>query len=118
MLAPTRSTMISSDEPRCRGFNQSRIEFPLSIGMLLARDSIVGIPTPKAFLRYPGVAQSHGLRKRYLTLEKLLANELHDLLLCLGLGLVHHIILDPVINDIQCPWSGNHNHLLINELVN
>ena len=23
MLAPTRSTMISSDEPRCRGFNQS-----------------------------------------------------------------------------------------------
>ena len=152
MLAPTCSTMISSDEPRCWGFNQSRIQFPLSIGMLLARDSIVGIPipcsislsaslftrsvthhpvinsvitlctlwwcptewaqrylsvytewkipvsiranptdtfgdtcsaplwppsyvvtfgTPKAFLRYPGVAQSHGLRKWYLTLEKL-----------------------------------------------
>ena len=46
MLAPTCSTMISSDEPRCRGFNQSRIQFPLSIGMLLARDSIVGIPIP------------------------------------------------------------------------
>ena len=46
MLAPTCSTMISSDEPRCRGFNQSRIQFPLSIGMLLARDLIVGIPIP------------------------------------------------------------------------
>ena len=46
MLAPTCSTMISSDEPRCRGFNQSRIQFPLSIGTLLARDSIVGIPIP------------------------------------------------------------------------
>ena len=43
MLAPTHSTMISSDEPRCRGFNQSRIQIPLSFGMLLARDSIVGI---------------------------------------------------------------------------
>ena len=43
MLAPTCSTMISSDEPRCRGFNQSRIQFPLLIGMLLARDLIVGI---------------------------------------------------------------------------
>jgi len=46
MLAPTCSTMISSDEPRCRGFNQSRIQFPLSTGMILARDSIVGIPIP------------------------------------------------------------------------
>ena len=46
MLAPTYSTMISSDEPWCRGFNQSRIQFPLSIGTLLARDSIVGIPIP------------------------------------------------------------------------
>ena len=46
MLAPTRSSMISSDEPRCRGFNQSRIQFPLSIGTLLARDSIGGIPIP------------------------------------------------------------------------
>ena len=46
MLAPTCSTMISSDEPWCRGFNQSCIQFPLSIGMLLARDSIVGIPIP------------------------------------------------------------------------
>ena len=44
MLAPTYSSMISSDEPRCRGFNQSRIQFPLSIGTLLARDLIVGIP--------------------------------------------------------------------------
>ena len=43
MMAPTCSTMISSDEPRCQGLNQSRIQFPLSIGMLLARDSIVGI---------------------------------------------------------------------------
>ena len=31
------------DEPRCQGLNQSRIQFPLSIGMLLARDLIVGI---------------------------------------------------------------------------
>ena len=44
MLAPTCSTMISSNEPRCQGLNQSRIQFLLSIGMLLARDSIVGIP--------------------------------------------------------------------------
>src|SRR4051812_36344413 len=48
MLAPTCSTMISSDEPRCQGFNQSCIQFPLSIGMLLARDSIVGIPIPRS----------------------------------------------------------------------
>src|SRR3954465_15140590 len=48
MLAPTYSSMISSDEPRCRGFNQSRIRFPLSIGILLARDSIVGIPIPRS----------------------------------------------------------------------
>ena len=48
MLSPTCSTMISSDEPRCRGFNQSRIQFPLSIGMLLARDLIVGIPIPRS----------------------------------------------------------------------
>ena len=48
MLAPTCSTMISSDEPWCRGFNQSRIQFPLSIGTLLARDSIVGIPIPRS----------------------------------------------------------------------
>jgi len=45
-MAPTCSTMISSDEPRCRGFKQPRIQFPLSIGMLLARDSIVGISIP------------------------------------------------------------------------
>ena len=43
MLAPTCSSMISSD---CRGFNQSCIQFPLSIGTILARDSIVGIPIP------------------------------------------------------------------------
>ena len=48
MLAPTCSTMISSDEPRCRGFNQSRIQFPLSIGTLLARDLIVGISIPSS----------------------------------------------------------------------
>src|SRR3990170_8495736 len=48
ILAPTCSTMISSDEPRCRGFNQSRIQFPLSIGMLPARDSIVGIFIPSS----------------------------------------------------------------------
>ena len=48
MLAPTCSSMISSDEPRCRGFKQPRIQFPLSIGMLLARDSIVGIPIPRS----------------------------------------------------------------------
>ena len=48
ILVPTCSTMISSDEPRCRGFNQSRIQFPLSIGMSLARDSIVSIPIPRS----------------------------------------------------------------------
>ena len=48
MLAPTCSSMISSDEPRYRGFKQPRIQFPLSIGMLLARDSIVGIPIPRS----------------------------------------------------------------------
>ena len=48
ILAPTCSTMISLDEPRCRGFNQSRIQFPLLISMLLARDSIVGIPIPRS----------------------------------------------------------------------
>ena len=48
MLAPTCSSMISSDEPRCRGFKQPRIKFPLSIGILLARDSIVGIPIPRS----------------------------------------------------------------------
>ena len=46
MLAPTFSTMISSDEPQCQGFNVSRIQFPLSSGTILARDSIVGIPIP------------------------------------------------------------------------
>ena len=48
MLAPTCSSMISSDEPWCRGFKQPRIQFPLSIGMLLARDLIVGIPIPRS----------------------------------------------------------------------
>ena len=48
MLATTCSSMISSDEPRCRGFKQPRIQFPLSIGMLLAGDSIVGIPIPRS----------------------------------------------------------------------
>ena len=47
MLASTCSSMMSSDEPRCRGFNQPRMQFPLSDGMLLARDSIVGIPIPR-----------------------------------------------------------------------
>ena len=46
MLAPTCSMIISSDEPRCRGFNQSRIQFPLSIGTILARDSIIGTLIP------------------------------------------------------------------------
>ena len=46
MLVPTCSTMISSDEPRCQRLNQSRIQFPLSIGTILARDSIVGILIP------------------------------------------------------------------------
>ena len=46
MLAPTCSTMISSDEARCQGFKQSRIQFPLSSGIILARDLIVGMPIP------------------------------------------------------------------------
>ena len=46
MLAPTCSTMISSDEPRCQGLNRSRIQFPLSSDIVLVRDSIVGIPIP------------------------------------------------------------------------
>ena len=48
ILAPTCSTMISLDEPQCRGFKQSCIQFPLSIGTLLARDLIVGIPIPRS----------------------------------------------------------------------
>ena len=48
MLAPTCSLMILSDEPQCQGLNQSRIQFPLLIGTLLARDSIVGIPIPRS----------------------------------------------------------------------
>ena len=44
MLVPTCSSMISSDEPLCQGFTQSRTLFPLSIGTVLARDSIVGMP--------------------------------------------------------------------------
>ena len=48
MLAPTYSSMISSDEPRCRGFKQPHILFPLSDGMLLAQDSIVDIPIPRS----------------------------------------------------------------------
>src|SRR3954463_261480 len=48
MLAPTYSSMISSDEQRCRGLNQSRMQFPLSIGILLARDSIAGILIPRS----------------------------------------------------------------------
>ena len=50
ILAPTCATTISSDEPRCWGFNQSRMQFPLSTGMLLAWDSIVGIPIPHSIL--------------------------------------------------------------------
>ena len=48
MLTPTCSTMIFSDEPRCQWFKQSRKQFPLSIGTLLDRDSIVGIPIPRS----------------------------------------------------------------------
>ena len=48
MLAPTYSTMISSDEQRYRGFKQSHIQFPLSICMLPARDSIVDIIIPSS----------------------------------------------------------------------
>ena len=173
MLAPTCSTMISSDEPRCRGFNQSRIQFPLSISTLLARDSIIGIPIPCSISlpsswftcsimhdpvnnhfvtlsslwwcitewaqRYLSVIRSdksqsrsvptqqtlseipvvhlyshpvmlwrlahpkhsYGIRELHDLMVKgkdiwhwkTLANELYDLMLCLGLGLVHHIIL-------------------------
>ena len=46
ILAPTCSMMISSDEPQCWWFNQSRIQFPLSTDIVLAWDSIVGIPIP------------------------------------------------------------------------
>ena len=42
--------------------------------------------TPKALLRYPGVAQSHGIRKWYLTSRKATANELHDLCAMLRFG--------------------------------
>ena len=58
MLAPTCSLMMSSDEPRCRGFKQPRILFPLSDGMLLARDSIVGIPIPRS-VSLPGSHFTH-----------------------------------------------------------
>ncbi|EMS52610.1 Cysteine-rich receptor-like protein kinase 26 [Triticum urartu] len=42
MLAPTCSTMISSDEPRCQGLNQSRIQFPLSSGHISNSQDIGG----------------------------------------------------------------------------
>ena len=152
MLAPTCFSMISSDEPRCRGFDQTlyaipfvnryvtcprldrrypntlfnlvtgkslysyrnawsrdqtlghfelimmmhyRVgleiplrhtewQIPVSIRVnptdtfgdtcnapLLSPSYVVTFGTPKALLRYPGVTRSHGLRKRYLTLEKL-----------------------------------------------
>src|SRR3954470_5752270 len=173
MLAPTYSSMMSLDEPRCRGLNQSRMQFPLSIGILLARDSIVGIPIPRSislpashfthsvmhdpvtkhlvtlssfddalpsgprdtspsygvtnpslyscqpnrhFRRYPwctfivtqlrcdvwhtqstptvsGSCTISWSKEVILDIRKALPNELHDLVLCLGLGLVHHIIL-------------------------
>ena len=75
MLAPTCSTMISSDEPRCRGFNQSRMQFPLSIDMLLARDSIIGIPIPRS-ISLPASHFTHSvmhdpLTKHLVTLSSL-----------------------------------------------
>ena len=164
MLAPTYSMMISSDEPRCQGLNQSRIQFSLSSGTILARDSIVGIPIPCSIslpasiftrsvthhpvinslttvctLWYLSVTRSDKSQSRFvptqqtlseipvvhlyshsvtlwrlahqstltvsgsctiswyeemiLDIRKALAYELHDLVLGLGLGLVHHIIL-------------------------
>ena len=173
MMAPTCSTMISSDEPRCQGFNQSRIQFPLSTDIVLAQDSIVGIPIPCSISlpashftrtvmhdpvtnhlitlsslwwcitewaqRYLSVIRSdksqswfvptqqilselpvvhlysHPVtlwhlvhqctltvsgsytiswsKEKILDIGKTLANELYDLVLCLGLGLVHHITL-------------------------
>ena len=48
ILAPTCSMMISLYEPWCLGFNQSRIQFHLSTCMLLAQDSIIGIPIPQS----------------------------------------------------------------------
>ena len=54
---------------------------------------VVTFDTPKALLRYPGVTRSHGQRKRYLTLAKLQQTNYTIFVLCLGLGLVHHIIL-------------------------
>ena len=66
MLAPTCSMMISSDEPRCRGFNQSRIQFPLSIGMILARDSIVGILIPCS-ISLPASLFTHSVMHRPAT---------------------------------------------------
>ena len=164
-LIPNIQQRSLSVEPRCRGFGWSRMQFPLSDDMLLARDSIVGISIPssislpaslfthsviqdpmtnslatllasslwccitervqrylsvtrsdksqsrsmptqqtpseipvehlydhpvmkwrliahKVFLRYPGVAWSHGLRNRYLTLRKLWQSELSDTIIC------------------------------------
>ena len=46
ILDPTYSTKILSVEPPCQGFTQSRMSFPLSFGMSLARDSIVDISIP------------------------------------------------------------------------
>ena len=43
ILDPTYSMKILSVEPLCQGFTQSRISFPLSFDILLARDVIVGI---------------------------------------------------------------------------
>ena len=41
-------------------------------------------------------------KEMILDIRKTLANELHDLVLCLGLGLVHHIILPMMWS--RCQW--------------
>ena len=73
ILDPTYSMQILSVEPLCRGFILSCIPFPLSFGMLLARDLIVSISIPSS------ISLPASLFTRYV-IQDLVANSLVTLL--------------------------------------
>ena len=96
MLAPTCSTMISSDEPRCQGLNQSRIQFPLSSGTILARDSIVGIPIPCSTSLPASLFYSF---RNTSSRDQLLDHIVHIMMMSYRVGPeIHHLRLHGVTN--------------------
>ena len=102
MLAPTCSTMISSDEPRCQGLNQSRIQFPLSSGTILARDSIVGIQIPCSILLPASLFYSfHNTSSR----DQLLDHIVHIMMMSYRVGseipLRLHGVTNPSLDSCQ-----------------